>query len=96
MKPSIRAALLAATLMASATAQFTFSDDSGGESTAVPEVVLLEAGDDQSTGEINQRIISHGVVSCALMVDYAFILYLCANSRFGNAYPPSNPWRGGG
>lgn len=88
MQSSFRAALLAVTLMASATAQFTFSDDSGGESTAVQEVVQLEAGDDQSSGEINQPINSYGVhglpfgvlVSCALTVDNAFISYICTNS----------------
>lgn len=63
---SCGAALLAATLMASATAQLTFSDDAGGESTAVAEVVQLEAGDDQSTGKMNQLLDSYRTRGCPL------------------------------
>lgn len=63
MQPSLRTALLAAMLMVGATAQFTFSNDAGGDKNDIGEVQSLEAGDEGSSGEPNQPLI---LTACAV------------------------------
>lgn len=98
MKSSSRAVLLAATLLAGATAQFNFSDDAGGESTAIAEVVQLEAGDAQSTGEMDQPTDACGVNGRRLALLYRVVYWSSTTSFYSCVFivgleaHVSNPW----